>query len=584
MTYTYRRKAHGRVYLEERESYRQKGKVRSRFVRYLGVEGEKRGEPQSPLDHVQPSESSRAGDVGLLWALAQDLRIPQTIDRSCPHRSREGEPSPGILLTVWAINRVVHPESATQLERWTPTTDLPRLTGISPEKFTKDAFLFSLDKVCGQDPDTARLVDRTDDLEAELYRHWRTTHPLPPGVRETLAYDLTSVLFFGVTCPLAELGYNAKDVEDQFQVNLGLLVNRSDTMPVSHALFEGSRHGVATVRNMLARLSRRPLVPGEEGTRGTLIWDRGMVSGDHVQAVEEMGWQLICGLPKTLNAVQAVLDATEVPARPETLVRKTDVTTIYAMETRAQLYGKERRVVVYLNGARGVREADQRNGALAEITAALGKLSEEGAQWSEAKLHKAIKAVVGRWAPYLDVRVRRKGKGKDGEKGPRVTWSYHQHALRAAERRDGKYALLVTDRALSAKETVNAYLEKDFIEKGFRAMKTDEEMEPVRHYRERRVRAYEFVQVLALRLRAALRWSLREEAAKVGRNPWEYEDDLLKTLGRVERVEVALGRERRIWHLNLLRHTRETLRKIGYGKLFEEKPLPVGTDPRAPTT
>ena len=159
-------------------------------------------------------------------------------------------------------------------------------------------------------------MDRTDALEEELYRHWRATHPLPPGERETLAYDLTSVLFFGVTCPLAELGYNAQDVEDQLQVNLGLLVNRSDTIPVSHALFEGSRHGVATVRNMLARLSRRPLAPGETGSRGTLVWDRGMVSKGHVVAVEEMGWQLICGLPKTLNAVQEVLDSTEVPARP----------------------------------------------------------------------------------------------------------------------------------------------------------------------------------------------------------------------------------------------------------------------------
>ena len=173
---------------------------------------------------------------------------------------------------------MVHPESATQLERWTPTTDLPRLSGVPPEAFTKDAFLFALDKVCDEDPNTARLVDRTDALEEELYRHWRATHPLPPGERETLAYDLTSVLFFGVTCPLAELGYNAQDVEDQLQVNLGLLVNRSDTMPVSHALFEGSRHGVATVRNMLARLSRRPSprerrVPGVRWS-GTGGWCR----------------------------------------------------------------------------------------------------------------------------------------------------------------------------------------------------------------------------------------------------------------------------------------------------------------------
>ncbi len=36
-----------------------------------------------------------------------------------------------------------------------------------------------------------------------------------------------------------------------------------------------------------------------------------------------------------------------------------------------------------------------------------------------------------------------------------------------------------------------------------------------------------------------------------------------RTLGRVERVEMALGAEHRIWHLNLLKHTRETLKKIG---------------------
>ena len=553
VSFVARRRVGDRVYLEERESYRENGKVKVRFLRYLGVEGEVKGRPEKYDTSWTDSSPPVPPEPGMCLSSGPSLRI-----FGFPRRSIESAPtvparerrlpafcSPSGPSTGWSTRRA-RPSSSGGLP---PPTSLAS-PGLPPEAFTKDAFLFALDKVCDEDPNTARLVDRTDALEEELYRHWRATHPLPPGERETLAYDLTSVLFFGVTCPLAELGYNAQDVEDQLQVNLGLLVNRGDTMPVSHALFEGSRHGVATVRNMLARLSRRPLAPGETGSRGTLVWDRGMVSKGHVVAVEEMGWQLICGLPKTLNAVQEVLDSTEVPARPETLVRQTKVSTIYAVETKPLLYGKERRVVVYLNGARGMREADHRNGALAEVITALGKLAEQGATWSEAKLHKAIRETVGRWTPYLEVRVRRKGKG------PRVTWSYHQHALRAAERRDGKFALLVTDPTLSVKEVVDTYLEKDFIEKGFRAMKTDEEMEPVRHYRERRVRAYEFVQVLALRLRAALRWSLKEEAAKAKVNPWEYEEDLLKTLGRVERVEVTLGRERRIWYLNLLKGTR----------------------------
>ena len=568
-----RRKVGGRVYLEERESYRERGRVKTRFLRYLGVEGNERGEPRPArhlLDSLRPQGSSREGDVALLWAVAQDLRIPQTIDRMCPHRSGPGEASPGMLLTVWAINRVVYPESATQLERWTPTTDLPRLTGVPPGAFTKDAFLYALDKVCGEDPASGTLVDRIEALEDELYHVWRTAHPLPGATKETLAYDLTSVLFFGVTCPLAELGYNAKDVEDQLQVNLGLLVSRPDTMPVGHALYEGSRHGVATVRNMLVRLSRWQERDGEGPKRGTLIWDRGMISTDHVKAVEEMGWQLIGGLPKTLTVVQELLDTTEIVARPETLVRWTKATTIYAVGVEAELYGKRRRVAVYRNRLRGVKEADERNEGLAEAAKRLDELSEKGEEWSEAELHEAIREIAGPWSKYVAVRVRRKGKG------PRVTWSYRQHALREAERRDGKYALLTTDPKLSAAETVNAYLEKDFIEKGFRAMKTDEEMEPVRHRRERRVRAYEFVQVLALRLRAALRWSLREVAEKEGMNGWEAEDELLRSLSRVERVVVTLGRDQRVWHLNLLKGTKETLKKIGYGKLLEERGVSGG--------
>ena len=36
-------------------------------------------------------------------------------------------------------------------------------------------------------------------------------------------------------------------------------------------------------------------------------------------------------------------------------------------------------------------------------------------------------------------------------------------------------------------------------------------------------------------------------------------------------MEIALGKERRIWHLNLRPASTEILKKIGYGKLFNEK-------------
>ena len=562
MSYVVRRKVGSKIYLEERESYRQNGKVKARFLRYLGPEGDTLRKPIKPrhiFDQINPSFSSREGDVSLLWKLAKDLQIPQTIDRLCPHKSAPDRPSPGVLLTVWAINRVLYPESATQLEKWVPTTDISRLTGIPPDAFTKDTFLASLDKICGEDPDAGVIVDRSDQLDAEIYRLWREANPLPKGEREILAYDLTSVLFFGVTCPLSEFGYNALGISDQLQVNLALLVSQYDEIPVAHAVYEGSRHGAATVKNILARLLRT------HHEHGTLIWDRGMVSADHVRAVEDMGWKLICGLPKTTTAVIEVLNKTEVPWEPETLVRITKTTKIYAVLAEAKIYGKDRRLVVYQNMARAQKERDGRNEALAKIAERFEALESKWQKWTEARIHHTVKEVVGRWGRYMKVHVSRNQNRR------RVIWKYRRQSLREAERTDGKWILLVTDPTVSAAEAVELYLEKDFIEKGFRTMKTEEEMEPVRHRLERRVRAYEFVQVLALRLRAALRWRMREVAKTKGMNAWEATDDLLQALGRVERVEVSLGKQQRIWHLNLLKGTRDILEDIGYGELFGEK-------------
>ncbi|MGI0070579.1 MAG: hypothetical protein ACRECT_00640 [Thermoplasmata archaeon] len=94
----------------------------------------------------------------------------------------------------------------------------------------------------------------------------------------------------------------------------------------------------------------------------------------------------------------------------------------------------------------------------------------------------------------------------------------------------------------------------------------------MRHRLERRVRAYLFVLTLAYRLWAALQWYVETHEVEGDGNSWEVAEDLLKALGRVERVEVALGKQRRVWHLNLLKGTKDDLKKIGYGGLFREEP------------
>lgn len=561
MTYVYRRKAGDRVYLEERESYRVKDKVRNRFVRYLGVEGETPGVPRRELDRVFHGDSRRAGAVRLLWELAEDLRFRETINRIAGRRSSSGLPSPGTYLTVWAINRVLDPESATQLGPWVGTTDLPLLASFPDEAFVKDTFLNALDTICYDEPATARVIDRTRELDLALTARWRELHPLPKGQQEVVAYDLTNVLFFGVTCPISEVGHNP-DHQARPQVNVGVVVSRLDKSPLFHFTYRGSRNGKGTVRNLLVQLQSAKIEPG------LLIVDRGIMGQRFVTEARGMGWHLLGGLAKSSNEVRVLLDATEVPETPQSFVKRSKTGGIHAVKVRAPLWGSEREVVVYTNADKAVADRIERNEALSRIGEALTTLATKGAEWSEAKLHKAIREVVGDWEEFLTVRVQRGGRS------PRVIWEYRDREVKRAARQDGKYALLCTDERLSAREVVRAYLGKDFVEKCFRTAKTFVELEPVRHRRERRVRAYLFVCMLALRLASALRYRLveggiEEEAVA------EEQERLLEDLGRVERVQVRMGPETRTWYLNVTKRIQDGLRRLKLSNLLREEPASV---------
>ena len=548
-----RRKRGNRVYLEEWKSTRRNGKVVSTFVRYIGLEGGERR--ASPIDRMEHGDAVHSGAVRLLWALSVDLHFTETIDKICGVKSQDS-PSPGTMLTAWAINRVLDPESATQLEHWIPCTDIPALTGFAGDAFSKDAFLRSLDAVCHDEPSIADVVDHSRELDEALAGQWREKHPLPVNEHEVLAYDLTSVLFFGATCPLAAMGMNP-DHQLRPQVNLAVAVSRHDHSPLTHFVYHGNRNGKGTMRNLLAELQHSGMKPG------LLIVDRGLVGGQIVDEVRGIGWHMLGGVYKHIKDVRAVLDSADVPETPANYVSGSKSGGYYAAGVDARLFGERRRLTVYTGAEREFNDREERNRELSEAGEALTALSVKGADWSEARLHRAIGEILGPWKEYVDVRVSRKT-------APRVRWSYRDRAIAAASKQDGRYLLLCTDDSMSAAEVLRAYMEKDFVEKVFRTLKTSTELEPVRHRRERRVRAYMFVCLLAYWLEVALRWRLKQG----GVNDDElasYQERLLKELARVQRTVVSLGGQQRTWYLNVTDFIRDGLKRADMKDLLREE-------------
>jgi transposase len=296
---------------------------------------------------------------------------------------------------------------------------------------------------------------------------------------------------------------------------------------------------------------------------GTLIWDRGNISKKHVELVEESGWKLISGVPKTSKDAKEAIAQMEIRISPESLVRSSRAGHIYAEKTVYQIFGKLRSTFIYENRERGVKDSDARNEALYVIGQDLDALAVTGKGWSEKRLHGKIESIIGPWSDYIDVIVSRKLDEI------RVKWSYKKHELRKAEKHDGKWIIISTDDSIDAHKAVNAYLEKDFIEKVFRVIKTQEEVQPVRHRLENRVKAYLFVCMLAYRLLAVLQWRLVR--ASGAENSWESADALLQALSRVQRVDVKFGNEIKTLYLNLSGQTSKSLKAIGMIGLFKEE-------------
>lgn len=555
MSWIRRIKRGNQVYLYEVTSIWEDGRSKQKMIRYLGVESdqEKVPKPKTKRMHperIYPLQSLVAGDVMLLWQIAESLNIVNTIDRYVTGLEDIEGPSPGKYLLSWAINRILDPESATQLDAWVRSTVLPDILGMEPTDFTKDAYLRSLDAICSQSRKTGRIQSHIPTIEVELYQRWRQLHPLPVQNPETIAFDLTPIPTYGTECPLIEPGSETHETHLN-QLNLSVMTSFFDSYPISHFVHPGSFHSITTVPDLMIRLNDLMTAPG------TIVWDRGYTSNAEIGCVEDEGWKLICGVAKRTKEVRDLLSVTEPPVDPYHLV-PTQCMHIYAQKVDTPLFGRKGSVVVYLNAERRFREMEARNGMIFKIQQELAELQKTCSRLGrDTVIEKVDRIVPKAYRKFFRISV------DDGEKGVSLLWEVNDVARVEAERMDGKYLLYASDPSLSATDVVRIYFEKDYVEKVFRDLKTFEEVAPIRHRRESRVLGVIFVCTLALRLKTALRVMLETEGKKE-----MSAEELLKKLGRVHRVDLQKDTEREIWYTGLQKKTQAVLERIGMRGIF----------------
>ncbi len=541
------------IYLYEYKSYRENGKVKTKFVRYLGVEGDepKIPKPKKPRYQVlYPQRSKKYGDIALLWWVAEKANFVQIIDKITTGRVTTNGTSPGRLLTAWAINRLLQPESATQLCKWIITTDLPRLMGVKEDSISKDCLLSALDMVCCHDPESDLMIDFTNHIDDALYQFWRSNISFPDPEGETLAYDLTSVLFYGENCPLVEKGYNTRHSR-QKQVNYTLFISKKDSYPLAQCIFPGNYSSLTTVNSLLVRIQEMALIPG------SIIWDRGNTTTDTINTIEHLKWKIITAIPKRTNEVKDILASTMVPMDMENMVPLKKNGEVYAIQRITQLFSTERKLTICFNPEIANSDRRERNFALKRIKVELDLIQSKCKNNCKLQvIQSKVKKAINGWGIFVEYEI------KEDIQGYSLIWSFNQKNIQRASDMDGKALFYATNSALDAEEVIKQYFSKDSIEKVFRCLKSEEELEPVRHLLEQRVRAYFFVCSLAYRLLAALKWFILN-APKNGNTEIIGARELLRSLNRVERCEIEDSERKEIVYLNVLKKISSQIEDMG---------------------
>jgi transposase len=224
----------------------------------------------------------RFGEVYLGLALWRRLKLDAYVNEAM-QAGRE-EVAWGTMACILTLARFCAPSSELQIaEFWYEKTALDDLLQVPVEKVNEDRLYRALDALL---PHKDGLFGHFQRVYGELFG---TTFDL-------LLYDITSTYFEGQMKGnvQARHGYSRDGRPDCVQVCIALVVT-PEGLPLAYEVFDGNRTDVTTVEEIVEAMRTKY---GHE--RRTWVMDRGMVSGDNLDALRECKASYLVGTPKSM--------------------------------------------------------------------------------------------------------------------------------------------------------------------------------------------------------------------------------------------------------------------------------------------
>jgi len=186
-----------------------------------------------------------------------------------------------MMAKILTINRCTDPCSHYSVPKWAKQNALAKVLNIDLSGLNDDKIYYELDKI------------HQNHVSIENYL-FKQTYLKHSGSYQYINYDLTTSYFVGYKCKLSAFGKGKAECRGRRQVLLGVLIN-NEGFPFKWDVFPGNTAEVKTLkRNITACKTRFKL----SNANVTLVFDRGIISDDNAQLIEDADMKYISALDR----------------------------------------------------------------------------------------------------------------------------------------------------------------------------------------------------------------------------------------------------------------------------------------------
>lgn len=477
MVFIRKTKIHGIVYLYLVTNNWVNGKVKQKFLGYLGREDKL---PQM-LEKCLPLQKITNADLEnllyqtpvSLWKLMEQMQL-QKIFRSYFSRKEWGVDA-ATAACVMILNYATERQSKCRLSDWYGQTYLPHLLNIPASKMNKDLLCRTMDFF---------TEENIGLIHAEIFRTANEKYHLSDKI---ILYDTTAMTFEGKECNLAEHGYNA-DHAYKLQVNVALATTE-EKFPVMHKVFEGSIKDVSTFEKVMPLLEKTGTLE-----KTIFIVDRGITSQANVDLIKSKNAQFIFGQPKNKN-ISSMIAA----------LKEADFIKIDDDISFHEAKHGEDRLLIYWSKKLQIENKEFREKRLKKIEEKLSKLANNAGKYEkkQPQLYENIGKICGNYRNFFEIKFEKE-----------LTYKIKEDKIKYANLTEGRYAIL-TNTILSPAEVLKHYRDRNFVEMSFKDLKLFINLGPPRHWKDRRVLAHVFLAIIAFGLRSVLELKLRRAGLQI---------------------------------------------------------------------